>query len=867
MAILQDSEGRRQNDFNFGAFHAYFSRVRLPDTDSSHLSLPFNLPDQQGLLELKRTRLFDNVLVSVAVDSEMNHFSKLDLLKYFWKNGPDTPCAHCGRDFSNTNPPVRTIALDPISKESGNGRVQKPRIVVINRHLDCIREAQIPFISISHVWHPAISQAHLTGQTSSHGADCLLEVVLEMLPVITKTFEPSSKVVEIWHDYLSVPQWTRDVQQSLLLLLPEIYSSSTTTIFHLADVLADTIAGAAAYDTEYDALGNVFRAQWFTRMWVSLEYANCTRAFLYTADDVIVGNPTESHNPFTYLLDGLQQKLRKVFESNPEETLEHFSDTPIPLTGPLADMRESVHNGRALTFGEALCFVAARECQNYRDRFLAMVGFLNLTPSSRGKLDLPNDPAAACIEVMKLCLERGDYSPLLLISDILDSRSATCSQALRWGSGYGSMHSWMWDLGTQVSPPVSETIDVRGNNLSVELESVGHVDSFSVWEPSGEISESVPLSNLQGTLTLLLDESGLVDPRDLISALKRTFAVPRFIRNPQAPLAFNEYNKAIHNFEARLRNLMHLYKAARDEESRYQCTLELAKFLKFHDPLAGTAGSFSRLTFSTIPTGSSFAYYDGVGTVHCDGCKGHFAYRFLLRKDTLRMIKSADHSIKLYRIPGLQYQRSLPDGVGFLVLGGTIVGRMAYGTPACGCHVQERVEIRGEQNVVTRRPKRSWAAPHEVYPGGARLFHPLVLAGSANVPKRSRARPADFEKLLTSHQRQFSSWTTTQPRTPSRLGPSQPSKAIDIPSTSRASSYPGGNDLMLRRTLELQRGVVTQRYGLGFSRPAASERANLCNLASIKSTPQLPVKAQRRTLIWSPAISVIQRVRTLARVF
>jgi hypothetical protein len=41
--------------------------------------------------------------------------------------------------------------------------------------------------------------------------------------------------------------------------------------------------------------------------------------------------------------------------------------------------------------------------------------------------------------------------------------------------------------------------------------------------------------------------------------------------------------------------------------------------------------------------------------------------------------------VQIYRIPGLGFENSYPNGVGVLLSGKRIVGRMFYGTPSCSC--------------------------------------------------------------------------------------------------------------------------------------------------------------------------------------
>ena len=51
------------------------------------------------------------------------------------------------------------------------------------------------------------------------------------------------------------------------------------------------------------------------------------------------------------------------------------------------------------------------------------------------------------------------------------------------------------------------------------------------------------------------------------------------------------------------------------------------------------------------------------------------------------------YNATLYRVPGLQYERSLKDGVGIIVTEKRILGRMVYGVHACSCRNIELLEL------------------------------------------------------------------------------------------------------------------------------------------------------------------------------
>jgi len=76
-------------------------------------------------------------------------------------------------------------------------------------------------------------------------------------------------------DYLSVPQWKKDMQRQLLLSIPAIYSYPESISMHLDDVgarLLNQVHEDRAYNSFIEGLTSIIRSRWFDRMWVTLEY-------------------------------------------------------------------------------------------------------------------------------------------------------------------------------------------------------------------------------------------------------------------------------------------------------------------------------------------------------------------------------------------------------------------------------------------------------------------------------------------------------------------------------------------------------------------------------------------------------------------
>lgn len=452
----------------------------------------------------------------------------------FWKDDLDTPCAFCGKDFELVDPPIRTVAIEQ----------SDPLIVrVSNWHMKCVERSGLGLISVSHVWHDAIAAANLSEEDTPEASRCLHRVLSEILPTVQATFRDHFGQVELWHDYLSIPQWQRPMQQALLVMLPHIYKIARLCLIHLDDISTKQIVAAAticaknilwrsaiyqfwsmpgdetisrhdcmtrsqrsnltshqsAFDwsawwkdepkksqsstpdeyRRYKALVGFFSAKWFQRMWVSLEYPQCQQACVYTKDNVIIWDGESSNcDSFSLLFDGFQQRMRQCIEDiGFNEFRNFFFDMPLPLLGPLADMRRNARSmdGVALCYGEALSFVAGRKCSCYRDRFLAMSSFLRCDDHVSVIQNMPQDATEACLWIAQKCLANGDYSPLLML------RRGQKHHSARWLVGFENMSWKMWDLGPVRTRCQDRKIDLDDKFVHLELVHVGVVEQL--WEP------------------------------------------------------------------------------------------------------------------------------------------------------------------------------------------------------------------------------------------------------------------------------------------------------------------------------------------------------------------------------------------------
>ena len=161
------------------------------------------------------------------------------------------------------------------------------------------------------------------------------------------------------------------------------------------------LMGHSSYGERLLSTAKLFRAQWFKRMWVCLEYAQSKEVNLITQDYHVL-------HDFPLLLRDVVRQFKAAAFASQGTGFDHFikicRGLDITRASTLDYMRLVGRN--AHTFGTVLNLIAKRECRDYRDRFTAMRGFLSLANDYEISIKMPQDATQACLWVARRCLER-----------------------------------------------------------------------------------------------------------------------------------------------------------------------------------------------------------------------------------------------------------------------------------------------------------------------------------------------------------------------------------------------------------------------------------------------------------------------------
>lgn len=662
-------------------------------TDVPDNSSVFDIDPERSHLKRKRqdSGHWQEPIILFHVGEESRQTPQSEFLAFIWGTGLDSDCMICEEPFHpQGSPPIRTVSLEQSS--GTHPRViditQEPiapgNLRIFNRHLSCMKAQDTNYIPISHAWHEEVAIAQDLHIESLEASRLVYQTPVKTLLALTEKFPDA----EIWHDYLSVPQWQSDIQGRLLLAIPEIYNHAEHTVIHLDDVKADHLAiqtKKLPYDRFIIYFSGIIRSRWFDRMWVALEYMQSNRVIVLT-EDYTISNATATE--LCHLLDATHSKWVKE-RSISEVTQDIWKQkTTLKRMTSWIDM-EAWKNEQDMhkTFGWAIGILGHRQWRHQKDYLLALGKMLDFQPVE-DPLVIVKDHFAYFFSLASHALLQDDYTSLLFIppSEEKPERQAP------WLRGHSASTWKLWDLGRCHQKAIYLPI-VTDGRIKPRLESVGVLEWFELYgfESDAELV-------VDHVLSKVVRASGH-DPEALCAAMDRIFPLDekKGVYGEWRHAGFQNHTDYSKNYDlVKLRGYLEeysslLYFEVEEEvvQRRLGVTKKLISALKLKkkgkyakesrlDNAAGEAEWFHREYGRAM---------EGIAQVSCKICGRRAVYRMTMWE------KPMLDATQLYRIPGLLYDDSVPEGVGIVVDGGRIIGKTMYGTPACKCARLQYVEL------------------------------------------------------------------------------------------------------------------------------------------------------------------------------
>ncbi|KAH8596875.1 hypothetical protein B0O99DRAFT_618832, partial [Bisporella sp. PMI_857] len=346
-----------------------------------------------------------------------------------------------------------------------------------------------------------------------------------------------------------------------------------------------------------------------------------------------------------------------------------------------------------MTLGASYEILLDKDCTVHHDLFYALLGLTGhvLPPG----FTLKEEDIDACRQISFLCINAGDYSPLL-IQPFPKELEESKDIIPRWLKGYKYYSIHTWAIGHELSPPQYPPKVINGK-VTLDLEQVGVVR----WSHRfGFDLEDAGITCFLAIITHVFAITGRDIDEFVHTVGTRIYGMdtPEILKRLSTP----EHHAILVSAFDWLDGYAYIDGFAMREAIQKSEGIQKRNVIRKLASAMGLStnvlsqGKNFRNNYNTTPL--EYAMFGG-GTPHnwrfcclvtaaCRGCGKHALFRIGAWEDPSSMLGST-----LYRIPGLEYDLTLKNGIGMAVKDGRILGRMLYGTPACACHEIEVVEL------------------------------------------------------------------------------------------------------------------------------------------------------------------------------
>ncbi|KAJ8114934.1 hypothetical protein OPT61_g3300 [Boeremia exigua] len=588
---------------------------------------------------------------------------------------------------------LRTCRIDapdtPLDNESSTSTyiVSGRRISLIHRHFGCLLTCGVKYIPISHVWCKQVSILQNQGasevdESSEDALEARRRICTEVIDVYEGIARSVDGYFETWHDYVSVPQWEPELKIHILLKIPEIYNRASFTVVYLHDVepvAVDRIRNPEATPTPFrlNALTHVCNSHWFRRVWTAMEYIRSPRVRVMVKgyqlyDD---GDDLYSH--------GMQQlwheegmRVGDIFEL---ESLAGLNHNLLPWqVGGLTTLRSNGERDLGLAYER----LALRGCTNPMDFYYALLGLVGFEEH------LASDLRGAHWQIMRRCLINQDYSPILMVP----VREHMMSRFF-----YGFSDISTWGLGP-IETNATFRLSLKGTRALFQAQLVGKIkvletslyipyekDPVPIFTQPARIVLSTVHADIEKFVIMLGMRIFGVNPYAILRRLKR---LDRYEALQETLILLHNGNAQWTN-DVALQMIEDLGFGSVDIvlDQRPEDGLETPSYwrqpqVEFSPRWTPMSDFMMNGTSVHLDEDSAYIIMD------CAGCNEPIMTRAAIYRPHAEV-----HQAIGFRIPGLRYEKSLPDGIGILVIAGQIVGRYVYCCPCCKNPPIQEIEV------------------------------------------------------------------------------------------------------------------------------------------------------------------------------
>lgn len=247
----------------------------------------------------------------------------------------------------------------------------------------------IALTAVSHVWDPKASATQMQQRHSLQPAGVRRHTIESPVGIYEGLMRDKRDEdgEELWHDYLSVPQWTDGIKTSILVAIHKIFSSAAPTLFYFHDLSTEAVRKlryGGSSDERLQGLIGICNALWFGRTWTAMEFVCSHRVRMMTATYRPVGKPDDP--VFLGRLGEVwNEELKKHQSVYNLERKVYIGRNLVPWNlGPLAEVKAL----KRTSFAMAFALLSKLEYRDQSDLLYSLSGIVTASPQAPFRTDV-----------------------------------------------------------------------------------------------------------------------------------------------------------------------------------------------------------------------------------------------------------------------------------------------------------------------------------------------------------------------------------------------------------------------------------------------------------------------------------------------
>ncbi|KAL9070228.1 MAG: hypothetical protein Q9157_005892 [Trypethelium eluteriae] len=545
------------------------------------------------------------------------------------------------------------------------------KILIYHRHLGCLFNFT-PYIAISHVWHEQVADLQYRRDKAALSADDVADIVREVpcriYHGLTTTFPGD---FEVWHDYISVPQWQPSLKSQIMGAIPQIFRQALRTVAHLSDIEArsfDAMREGASPEGVCRGISDICNSKWFSRVWTAMELTQSCDLQIMLKDFSLIEGHSLDYSLLEELFTSWDVQVANHANAHAAEQMVGMGHNLVPWQlGPIGMIRVQNLRGTRNMFASAYELLARRCVTVPRDFFYSLLGIVK-TDLTEAKLSLDN--REALLQVARNCIKQDDLSPLFMTPE---SAQREPDELTLKSDGYLDLCTFA--MGCEFTFPTFRGARFDSGDPVIMTERIGEAQCFR------------RVDWTKGTAKVLFEF--------ICHTLEYTgLAIDAFVETLGSRLYGQNHEKILERLSEgdRLCQMLSKLDAISGKTSDDMGDIT--------DWIADAMGlSNKSLENDTTPL-SPMEFLGGHGStlhlcgraalvvVKCSSCLENFLTLVALLDSGANI-----YGARAYRVPGLRYQFTLEGGAGFFLQDGRIVGRFIWAIPTCSCPKLEEIKI------------------------------------------------------------------------------------------------------------------------------------------------------------------------------